>query len=115
MALSKDITFQDSGYFTKIMIDYLNANDKLKSFYNIYPSLENFRLQIQQKKNFSQANRAVLTEALTTQYKGFSLSEETQNNIELLNKPTTFTITTGHQLNLFTGPLYFFVQNCFDH
>lgn len=107
MALSKDITFQDSGYFTKIMIDYLNANDKLKSFYNIYPSLESFHLQIQQKKNFSQANRAVLTEALTTQYKGFALSEETQNNIELLNKPTTFTITTGHQLNLFTGPLYF--------
>lgn len=107
MALSKDITFQSSGYFTKIMIDYLNANDKLKPFYNHYPSLENFQLQIQQKKNFSQANRTVLTEALAEQYKGFTLSKETQNNIELLNKPTTFTITTGHQLNLFTGPLYF--------
>ena len=31
----------------------------------------------------------------------------TQQNIELLEKENTFTITTGHQLNLFTGPLYF--------
>lgn len=107
MALSKDITFQNSGYFTKIMIDYLNANDNLKPFYNHYPTLENFKLQIEQKKNFSQSHRTVLTTALTEQYNGFALSEETQNNIELLNQNTTFTITTGHQLNLFTGPLYF--------
>lgn len=107
MALSKDITFQSSGYFSKTMIDYLNTNDKLKPFYNHYPTLENFKLQIEQKKNFSQTHRTVLTQALAEQYKSFAISEETQNNIELLNKPTTFTITTGHQLNLFTGPLYF--------
>ena len=28
-------------------------------------------------------------------------------NLELLGQATTFTVTTGHQLNLFTGPLYF--------
>jgi bacillithiol biosynthesis cysteine-adding enzyme BshC len=31
----------------------------------------------------------------------------TSENIEWLEKENTFTITTGHQLNLFTGPLYF--------
>ncbi|MEJ7661465.1 MAG: bacillithiol biosynthesis BshC [Hymenobacter sp.] len=28
-------------------------------------------------------------------------------NLDLLARDTTFTITTGHQLNLLTGPLYF--------
>ncbi len=32
---------------------------------------------------------------------------ETLINIKLLNNSNTFTITTGHQLNLFTGLLYF--------
>jgi uncharacterized protein YllA (UPF0747 family) len=36
-----------------------------------------------------------------------SFKETTLNNIKLLNNLNTFTITTGHQLNLFTGPLYF--------
>jgi uncharacterized protein YllA (UPF0747 family) len=31
----------------------------------------------------------------------------TQQNIEALNNSNTFTVTTGHQLNLFSGPLYF--------
>jgi len=31
----------------------------------------------------------------------------TRQNIELLHHENTFTITTSHQLNLFTGPLYF--------
>jgi bacillithiol synthase len=30
-----------------------------------------------------------------------------QQNIKLLGQPNTFTVTTGHQLNIFTGPLYF--------
>ncbi|TDA74551.1 bacillithiol biosynthesis BshC, partial [Halomonas marinisediminis] len=34
-------------------------------------------------------------------------SELTQKNIQLLKEENTFTVTTGHQLNLFTGPLYF--------
>ncbi|MET0760389.1 MAG: bacillithiol biosynthesis cysteine-adding enzyme BshC, partial [Flavobacterium sp.] len=34
-------------------------------------------------------------------------SDLTQQNIESLSNSNTFTVTTGHQLNLFTGPLYF--------
>ncbi|MGB6268438.1 MAG: bacillithiol biosynthesis cysteine-adding enzyme BshC, partial [Olleya sp.] len=34
-------------------------------------------------------------------------SQATLTNIQLLKNQTTFTVTTGHQLNLFTGPLYF--------
>ena len=41
------------------------------------------------------------------QYKGINLKNVQINNIDSLLKDNTFTITTGHQLNLLTGPLYF--------
>ncbi len=36
-----------------------------------------------------------------------SISARQIKNIELLEKENTFTVTTGHQLNLFTGPVFF--------
>ena len=102
------ISYQESGYFSKIIIDYLDKKSDLKQFYNRFPVVENFKEQIEEKKqNFPQENRQVLVEELQKQYKGFTSSETTLNNIKLLNNSNTFTITTGHQLNLFTGPLYF--------
>lgn len=102
------ITYQNSGYFSKLIVDYLDQKAELKSLYNRFPTLENFQLQIEEKsKNFSFENRKTLVEALKKQYRTFDISETTSNNIESLNQNNTFTITTGHQLNLFTGPLYF--------
>src|SRR5699024_1121789 len=41
------------------------------------------------------------------QYKGLPIKAPVQENIESLKQANTFTVTTGHQLNIFTGPLYF--------
>lgn len=107
MPLDK-ITFQNSGYFSKLMVDYLNQVDTLKPLYNNFPTLENFGKQIAEKQNnFPVANRQVLTKALLQQYTNVSASDKTIANIQSLANENTFTITTGHQLNLFTGPLYF--------
>lgn len=107
MSQSDCITFQNSGYFSKIMVDYLNQSESLKPYYNHFPTLDNFKLQIEEKKNFSLKNREALVQSLLNQYKNFTISELTQQNIESLKNSNTFTITTGHQLNLFTGHLYF--------
>ena len=102
------ISYQDSGYFTPLMNDYLDEKEELKSLYNRFPSIENFKNQIIEKQtNYADANRAVLVSVLKKQYESSAVSELTTKNIESLIEPTTFTITTGHQLNLFTGPLYF--------
>lgn len=102
------ITFQNSGYFSKLMVDYLNQAEKLKPLYQHFPTLANFKLQIEAKQqHFSTEKRRVLHDALVEQYQGIDLSAATQQNIALLQEENTFTITTGHQLNLFTGPLYF--------
>lgn len=102
------ISYQSSGYFTPLITDYLNQKDTLKPLYNRFPTLENFKAQIEEKKqNYNPAFRNVLADTLQLQYKDINTSALTQYNIDLLRKDDTFTVTTGHQLNLFTGPLYF--------
>ncbi|MDK2771062.1 MAG: bacillithiol biosynthesis cysteine-adding enzyme BshC [Flavobacterium sp.] len=102
------ITFQNSGYFSKLIVDYLNQDEKTQKLYNRFPSIENFSDQITEKSiEFNASKRQILVSQLTKQYEGFSVDELTLNNIKILKEDTTFTVTTGHQLNLFTGPIYF--------
>ena len=102
------ISYSETNYFSKLILDYLDKKEDLSPFYNRFPEIGNFEAQIKEKQqSFSAENRQVLVESLQRQYKGFDVSEATLANIEALSKDTTFTITTGHQLNLFTGPLYF--------
>ena len=102
------ISYQNSGYFSALMNDYLDQKQDLKSLYNRFPKIENFEAQILEKQNnFDNNNRKTLVSALENQYSNIEISSLTKQNIQDLKNPNTFTITTGHQLNLFTGPLYF--------
>lgn len=102
------ISYQKSGYFSKLIVDYLEEKLELQNTYNRFPTIENFKDQIKEKEaNYSSQNRSVLVTALKKQYDNIEVSDATKTNIELLNETKTFTVTTGHQLNLFTGPLYF--------
>ncbi|HLP63963.1 bacillithiol biosynthesis cysteine-adding enzyme BshC [Flavobacterium sp.] len=105
------ITYQNSGYFSKLIVDYLDEKPELKPLYNRFPKIENFKDQIEEKaNNFNSQDhlkRQVLVSELEKQYSNFEVSKRTLDNIQLLKHSNTFTITTGHQLNLFTGPLYF--------
>ena len=100
------IPFRETNYFSSFIRDYLEEHPDLKPFYKRFPHLDDFSAQIEEMQ-FSDTNRTVLVNTLQKQYTAIETSVETAKNIELLNKNNTFTITTGHQLNLFTGPLYF--------
>lgn len=102
------ISFKETGYFSQLICDYLAEAETLSPFINRFPKLENFKAQIEEKQGaFNNDNRAVLVEVLKQQYKNLETSVATNSNINALLGSNTFTITTGHQLNLFTGPLYF--------
>lgn len=104
------ISYRETGYFSDFISDYLDEKPYLKDFYNRFPTLENFEAQIEEKRHsefMSESHRKVLFDTLKTQYQNVETSELTLKNIENLKANNTFTITTGHQLNLFTGPLYF--------
>lgn len=102
------ISFQNSGYFSSLINDYLDQKPNVQPLYHRFPTLENFGPQIEEKKaNFDDSKRAILVAVLEAQYAKINASTATLNNIKLLNHSNTYTITTGHQLNLFSGPLYF--------
>jgi bacillithiol biosynthesis cysteine-adding enzyme BshC len=94
----------DTGFFSKTVTDYLSGNESLRPFYKYEPILENFADVIQDKQTNFQ-HRDVLVKALEEQYtsNGLAIPE----NVKLLANENAFTVTTGHQLCLFTGPLYF--------
>lgn len=105
------IPFKDTNYFSSLICDYLDEKDDLKPFYNRFPTLENFEEQIKEKqRSYNKNNRSELVKTLMMQYEDLKISSMTLTNIDLLKEGSTFTITTGHQLNLFTGPLYFFYK-----
>ncbi|MDI5895093.1 bacillithiol biosynthesis cysteine-adding enzyme BshC [Flavobacterium algoritolerans] len=102
------ISYQNSGYFSTLMNDYLEDKSNLQSLYHRFPNLQNFGSQIQEKKaNFNDTSRATLVSVLQKQYATVETSALTNQNIAALANSNTFTVTTGHQLNLFSGPLYF--------
>ncbi|MGB5500121.1 MAG: bacillithiol biosynthesis cysteine-adding enzyme BshC [Maribacter sp.] len=102
------LPFKQTGYFSDLICDYIENKESLKPFYNRFPKIGNFEDQIEEKAaNYPDENRSILYDALQKQYKGISVSKKTRENLIQLKEPITFTVVTGHQLNLFTGPLYF--------
>lgn len=88
--------------FSKLLIQYLAGDSSLQSLYGHEPKLTSFAAQIDEKKSFRQSQRNILVEVLRDQYQALG----DVPNIAALADEKTFTVTTGHQLNLFTGPLY---------
>jgi len=105
---SEGIPFRETGFFSRLIVDYLEELPDLKPFYGRFPALEAFEGQMQEKgTSYDPEHRKVLLEVLGEQYADLQISEATREHLEKLGEATTFTVVTGHQLNLFTGPLYF--------
>jgi len=102
-----NIPYADTGAFGKIAIDYLEGKSDLRSFYREAFKLENIPQSIVGRIDFDKSKRETLVKVLHDQYQGLSMSSATKENLKKLTESNCFTITTGHQLNLFTGPLYF--------
>ena len=100
------VDLKKTGQFSTFFLDYLEGKESLRSFYSHLPNLESFGDAIQAKQ-FSAEKRQTLVEVLESQYAGLALAPAVEQHIHALRGEKTFTVTTGHQLNLFTGPLYF--------
>lgn len=100
------LPYQQTHAFSTIILDYIDHADTLKPFYAWSPTVQGIQQAIEARKKFT-TNRGVLIKELKKQYNTVNVSTATEKNIEALSKPTTFTITTAHQPNIFTGPLYF--------
>lgn len=99
------LPLQNTHQFAGVFLDYLSDSEKLKPFYGAYPNLDNFADQINDKKSFPY--RKELQSAILNQHDGIELHPTVAQNIQKLATENTFTITTGHQLCLATGPVYY--------
>jgi len=100
------ISFQDIAGIPQLIKDFLR--DDLPEFSGITFSKEHLNHKIPEKqKSFSADQRNILSEVMKAQHSALTLYEKQKFNLKSIGEENTFTITTGHQLNLFTGPVFF--------
>jgi bacillithiol biosynthesis cysteine-adding enzyme BshC len=99
------IAFSDTGLQSRLIQDYIEEAESLADCYGLAPKFSNIPQQITRRQT-APLNREVLVTALMKQYEanGLVFSDELSAR---LRSSDCYTITTGHQLSLFTGPLYF--------
>jgi bacillithiol biosynthesis cysteine-adding enzyme BshC len=106
MQYKRLVSFQDFPFISKIIQNYSEENSSLSDFITDFPSVKSLLSQTE-RKNLSPEKREILVKVLRNQYQEIELSKLQQENLEKLKKETCFTLCTGHQLNLFTGPSYY--------
>ena len=104
--MKKQIDLKKTKVYSDFVFDFLNENKTLKDFYNLSFDIKNFKKQLDMKKSFPLSKRNILVKELLSQYSDIE-DKKVLNNINLLSKESTFTITTGHQLSILTGPIFF--------
>lgn len=106
MELLQHIALDTAGIGGKLTQDYLAGKKELRPFYNYAPDLEGLKQSLKDRCEIK-VNRQLLYDELHHQYADCIMHTAVKENLQLLLQENTYTITTGHQLNLFTGPLYF--------
>ncbi|MEJ2006373.1 MAG: bacillithiol biosynthesis BshC, partial [Cyclobacteriaceae bacterium] len=101
----EQVDLDETGCFSDFFLDYISGKDQLKPFYGNPPYLSSFGDQIK-TRSFPGKSRKILVDTLKEQYEGLQINDAVRKNIEALSSENTYTVTTGHQLNIFTGPMY---------
>ncbi|MEO6733501.1 MAG: bacillithiol biosynthesis cysteine-adding enzyme BshC [Ferruginibacter sp.] len=104
--ISSSLPYGQTGYFSKIVLDYIKQEPAIQPFYQHAATIDGIRAAIASRKQFP-GNRNLLVDILRKQYASVEISGKVAENIALLKNENTFSICTAHQPNIFTGHLYF--------
>lgn len=97
------------GKFSRLIEDYLLQKKETEDLYSLFPNEENLIAQTRQKlENYP--NRNEVSRILKSQLSDVDLQPKQIDNLKKFSLSNSVTVTTGHQLNLLTGPLYFFYK-----
>ena len=103
------IPYHATGLFSPLVRDYVEGKGTAMGFVAYAPSYEGVQKAITARKELG-VNRPLLVEVLKAQYATVPSTKAVNENINLLLAENTFVVTTAHQPNIFTGPLYFFYK-----
>ncbi|MFN3918007.1 MAG: bacillithiol biosynthesis cysteine-adding enzyme BshC [Flavobacteriales bacterium] len=104
MPQTQSIPFSELPMHSKLVKAYLNNAPDLAHLHNGLPTAESVS-KTARSRTFFASGRTLIHQAIAKQYQTTGMDVPSFWNEVLEEK--TFTITTGHQLCLFTGPLYF--------
>lgn len=106
---STRLPYRETRAFSSLVLDYVDQVPALRPFFEHPPTLAGLQKSLDARASFP-VDRNTLASVLEEQYQGLDTAREVQENIRLLREPSTFTVTTAHQNNLFGGPLYVFYK-----
>lgn len=95
---------EQTGLFSALMEAYQQKNESLRDLVRAFPS-PNSLADYGRKKSFPSGKRKLLVDALMRQYQANGIQRH-EESIQRLIAANAFTVCTGHQLNLFGGPLF---------
>jgi bacillithiol biosynthesis cysteine-adding enzyme BshC len=99
------IPYRATGRFSPLVLDYLDGALALREFHRWSADPDGLHAAMH-ARTLDPATRAILCDALARQYAGMDIHPEVHASLHRLRAADTLTVTTGHQLCLFTGPLY---------
>jgi bacillithiol synthase len=101
------IPISKTGKYPPLILDYVNKTPELRDRYSFNCDIDSFENIIDQRNHFK-TDRKTLVDELKKQYHTLKnpVHANVQNNIEKLLLSHTYTVTTGHQLNILSGPVF---------
>lgn len=98
---------EDINFYSSLISDYINGELKFETDWSYSSADLKNRLG---KRPFKEDVRKTVAERINKQYTGLTLTNSEQASLKLFEQPNTHTITTGHQLMLLGGPLFFYTK-----
>ncbi len=102
-------TLADTGILSKCTKAFIEQNDAIKTLLGPDHAYFSIDQAIKNKSHFTAQQRAVLAKVLHDQYSAYlgpSFKSKDKAQIDALNDPNTYTVTTGQQLHLCIGPAF---------
>ena len=104
----KTLSFEKTGLFSQLIIDFVNNKDEIQPFLKSFANLESIESSL---PVISQDTRKEFVNVLEDQYKNTMFLHgdyvDVKPHIDSLLSTKTYTVTTGHQLSVFASPLFF--------
>jgi bacillithiol biosynthesis cysteine-adding enzyme BshC len=99
------VSYQNSGWFSKLFIDYTHRATSLQPYFLHFPDAAGYRDALNNSKSL-QNDSSILATVIREQYAAAGIHPP-QQLLDSLSEPETLTVCTGHQLVIAGSPVYF--------